>query len=63
MAFTMPIKTAVQIIKQTIDGAVKAGLCHNIEATETISTAWRVLLFEIEKIQSKIDPVNDEPNP
>ncbi len=58
----MNLQTAVSIIKQTIDQAIKMGICQNIEATEAISIAWRVLRDAANKSVQFIAPGNSQKN-
>lgn len=55
----MPINSALQIVKQTIDQAIKMGICHNIEATETVAMAWRVIVGTLQNLTQKTGSGND----
>ena len=34
---------ALQVIKQALDSAIKAGICTNIEASAMIAQAWYIV--------------------
>ena len=40
---------AINIIKQTIDGALKIGFCQNIEIANSIFVAWQTILLNLKK--------------
>ena len=39
---------ALQIIKNIIDQAIKAGVCPNLETSAAIATAWQMIVQTIE---------------
>lgn len=45
----MTKEQALQILKNTLDAAIKSGLCHTIEASSYLLTAWQTILNELKK--------------
>lgn len=50
----MTKEQAINIIKQTIDGAVKIGFCQNIEVANSIFVAWQTILLNLKKEENEL---------
>lgn len=44
----MKIEEAVNTIKNALDAAIKLGVCNNLEAAQILSTAWLVLIKNLQ---------------
>jgi hypothetical protein len=47
----MNLQQALQIVKQAIDGAVKMGVCPNIDAAGVLAQAWQIILNSVKDKQ------------
>jgi len=45
----MTKEQALQILKNTLDAAIKSGICSTLEASSYIVTAWQTILNELKK--------------
>ena len=39
----MNLQQALQIVKQALDGAVKMGVCPNIDTAAVLAQAWQII--------------------
>lgn len=50
---TMNKEQALQVIKQTLDLAIKAGIAQNLEQAALIAQAWTAILKELKENAEK----------
>lgn len=48
----MNIQQALTVIKQTLDAAIKAGVCPNLDTSAAIAQAWEVIIKTMPSVEN-----------